>query len=565
MILPELVQCIDGEATFLGFMNLSFAPDLLYYSYFSIIIISLVIGIFVLIKNGFSSLSKVLFFLTTIFAIFIFNEVVQWIVMPAGLVYFTFSISLLLHFLILISTFYFVYLFVKGKDIPFWGKSVGLLLGLPIILLLPSELNLSGVELDTCTGQTGMLWDYFYGLQFLAVLVFLSWSLLVLKQYGNDRDSRTLSSFYLLLGSFVFVGIFFASFYYAEETGIYEINLIGPLGMLAFIGTLSYLIVRFKAFNIKLVAAQALVASLILLIGSEFFFVESTTTRMLVGVTFLLSCIGGYFLVRSVNREVLQREQIAKLAENLQGVNTRLKELDKMKSEFVSIASHQLRSPLTSIRGYASMLSEGSYGKLPKKATEVVEKIGDSAKYMALSVEDYLNVSRIEAGNMKYEIGDFNLKDMAERIVDEMRTVAIKKGLIMLFRSDCKGSCSVNADVGKTRQIIMNLLDNSMKYTQKGTITVRAHDDVKKKKMFITIEDTGVGMSKETQEEVFEKFVRAKNANNVNVTGTGLGLFVAKKMITDMKGRVWAESDGEGKGSRFHIELPLVPGAKSAK
>ncbi len=435
MNLSHLVQCVDGESTFLGFMNLSFAPELLYYSYFSIIIISLLIGLFVLVKNRYSPLSKVLFFLTTTFAIFIFNEVLQWIVMPAGLVYFTFSISILFHFLILASTIYFVYLFVKGKDLPFGGKFVGLLLGLPIILLLPSSLNLSGVELDTCTGQTGVLWDYFYGLQFLAVIGFFVWSIFAFYQYRKDRTPQSLSSFYLLLGSFVFTGIFFASFYYAEAIGVYEINLIGPLGMLAFIGTLSYLIVKFKAFDIKLVAAQALVISLIILIGTEFFFVESKTNHILVGITFFLACIGGYFLVRSVNREVRQREQIEHLATSLQSANDKLKVLDKMKSEFVSIASHQLRSPLTSIRGYASMLVEGSYGKLSQKAQEVAERIAESSKYMALSVEDYLNVSRIEAGNMKYEMSEFNLREVAEKITDELRSVAIKKGLVMVFRS----------------------------------------------------------------------------------------------------------------------------------
>jgi signal transduction histidine kinase len=229
-----------------------------------------------------------------------------------------------------------------------------------------------------------------------------------------------------------------------------------------------------------------------------------------------------------------------------------------MKSEFVSIASHQLRSPLTSIRGYASMLAEGSYGKLTSKAQEVAERIAESSKYMALSVEDYLNVSRIEAGNMKYEYSDFSLKEVTEKIVDELRPVAIKKGLVMVFRSDCDAGCLVHADIGKTRQVIMNLIDNSMKYTPKGTITVVAHDDVKKKKMYITIQDTGVGMSKDTQSEVFEKFVRAKNANNVNVIGTGLGLFVAKKMVEDMKGKVSATSEGEGQGSTFTIELPLL-------
>ena len=122
------------------------------------------------------------------------------------------------------------------------------------------------------------------------------------------------------------------------------------------------------------------------------------------------------------------------------------------------------------------------------------------------------------------------------------------------------GLPAIEGGESQIRQIIMNLLDNSMKYTPKGMITVVAHDDVKKKKMYITIQDTGVGMSKETQEEVFEKFVRAKNANNVNVTGTGLGLFVAKKMLTDMGGKVTAESEGEGKGSRFIIEFPLLTG-----
>ncbi len=321
----------------------------------------------------------------------------------------------------------------------------------------------------------------------------------------------------------------------------------------------------FKVFNIKLIGAQALVVTLWFLVGSLLFVAQSNHTKIVAGVTLVFTSIAGYYLVRSVKKEVKQREELEVLTEQLAKANDRLKILDKMKSEFVSIASHQLRSPLTSIRGYASMLAEGSYGKLPEKAQQAVVNIADSSKFMAMSIEDYLNVSRIEAGTMKYEMSDFNMKDTAEKIVDEMRPTAMKKGLVMVFRSDCASSATINADIGKTRQILMNLIDNSMKYTPKGTITVVAHDDVKKKKMYVTIQDTGIGMSKETQEEVFDKFVRAKNANSVNVTGTGLGLFVAKKMVTEMKGKVWAESEGEGKGSTFHIEFPLLPGNTTAR
>lgn len=249
-------------------------------------------------------------------------------------------------------------------------------------------------------------------------------------------------------------------------------------------------------------------------------------------------------------------QALAKLTRELASANERLKELDKMKTEFVSIASHQLRSPLTAIRGYASMLLEGSFGKLPKKASEAIDRIQESSRYMALSVEDYLNVSRIEAGNMKYELSHFNLKEEVEKVAEEVSPTVEHKGLALEYKSECRGSCVVNADIGKTRQVIHNLIDNALKYTPGGKISILTHDDPGNKKVYVTIKDTGVGMSKETIASLFDKFVRAKNANKVNVTGTGLGLFVAKKMVEEMGGKIWAESEGEDHGSSFHIEFP---------
>jgi len=153
-----------------------------------------------------------------------------------------------------------------------------------------------------------------------------------------------------------------------------------------------------------------------------------------------------------------------------------------MKSEFVSIASHQLRSPLTSIRGYASMLLEGSYGKLSKKASDAINRILDSSAYMASSIEDYLNVSRIEAGNMKYELSDFNLQVEAEQVADDKRKEAIKEGLLITFKSNLTKQGIITADIGKTRQIIHNLVNNAIKYTPQGTINIFVHDDTKRKK-----------------------------------------------------------------------------------
>jgi len=275
-------------------------------------------------------------------------------------------------------------------------------------------------------------------------------------------------------------------------------------------------------------------------------------------ITVILVGILGYILSKSVKHEIKQREEIEQLAIGLGRANERLQELDKLKSEFVSIASHQLRSPLTAIRGYGSMLREGSFGKLPETTNDPLDRINESAKLMAMSIEDFLSVSRIESGNMKYELSDFNLNEQAKHIVDDLRTEALKAGLVLYYKSDITSQGFVTADIGKTQQILHNLINNSLKYTKKGTVTVYVHESKKLKKLYIEIIDTGIGMSQETIETIFGKFTRAKNANSVNIKGTGLGLFVAREMARAMQGDITAHSKGDGKGSHFILELPLL-------
>lgn len=359
---------------------------------------------------------------------------------------------------------------------------------------------------------------------------------------------------------FTFITITFTASY-LTNLGVLpdsSIELYGLFGMMVFMIFISILIVRFKTFNVGMVASQALVLALIILIASQFTFSTSVTSSILTSLTLALTGMIGIVLMRSVLKEIKQRKEIEKLATDLEKANVRLKSLDKQKSEFVSIASHQLRSPLTAIRGYASLLLEESYGKMPVKAKEPLERIEKSSKLMALAIEDYLNVSRIESGNMKYNSADFNLRDEVENICDDMRSDALKRGLILLFRTDINSRGVINADIGKTVQIVQNLVHNSIKYTEKGTIRVLVRDDIKKKKIYVDIIDTGIGMNTKTLQSIFQKFERADNANSVNISGTGLGLYVAQKMAEAMSGNVTAYSEGDGKGSRFTLEMPLA-------
>ena len=541
-------------------------PSLLYYSHIPASAVALLVGLFVFLNGRKVLLNQLLLTISICFSLWTLSNLILWTNIHSDFLLFIWSFLRIFSSLISILSIYFVYVFLEKRDVSLSIKLIFLALLAPVIFFAPTTLNLAGFDITSCDAFMfeGVLFNFFkiaFGI--LAMVWILV--LLVRKYRVSEPEFRKQI---LLMGTGIelFLFMFFTIVFlagYLTDIGVLpdsRIEMYGLFGMMIFMIFISILIVRFKAFNISLIASQALVIALVILISSQFTYIESITGTILTSITLLLTGIIGIILIRGVKHEILQRQQNTKLAGDLQNANIRLKDLDKMKTEFVSIASHQLRSPLTSIRGYTSMLMEGSYGKLPVKAQEVISKIADSSKYMALSIEDYLNVSRIEAGNMKYEMSDFNAKEMVEKVVDEMRSVAIKKGLVMVFRSDCNGSCMINADIGKTRQIVMNLLDNSMKYTPKGTITVVVHDDVKKKILSITVQDTGVGMSKETMETLFEKFVRAKNANCVNVTGTGLGLYVAKKMVNEMGAKIWLESEGEGKGSTFHVEFALLPG-----
>ena len=540
--------------------------ELLLYSHIPTALSALLFGGYVLykVKDRTSAMLFAVCFLFTAWCIF---DLGSWFAfLGPGSTMFTWSLIDLVSILIFFFTYYFLYSFLTKNDLPKWQKYASAIIILPIIAYTFLGIHLPIYDANSCAAiENEIITKYLYFAE--AIFIFTT-LILIYKSYKNTKISNDQHRVVLVgIGVLTFLIFFFSatlavSLLAESDASLYVYNyeIYGLFGMPVLLIFLGYLIVRYKAFDLKVFGVQALVTGLIVLIASEFTFVTTLSGQILVGITLLIMSVVGTILIKSVKKEIKLREQVEGLVVDLGKANERLKILDKMKSEFVSIASHQLRSPLTSIRGYASMLVEGTYGKLPEKAVDALKNISDSARFMAQSVEDYLNVSRIEAGNMKYELSDFNLKEQAEKIVDEMRQVVMKAGLVLLFRSENTGNMIVHADIGKTRQVINNIIDNAMKYTPHGTITVIAHDDIKQKKAIITIHDTGIGMDEDTLNGVFNKFVRAKNANSVNTSGTGLGLYVAKIMVEKMGGTVWAESEGQGKGSTFHIEFPLLNG-----
>lgn len=328
---------------------------------------------------------------------------------------------------------------------------------------------------------------------------------------------------------------------------------LGALFLFPFIAFSSYAILKQKLFRVKVVSTGTIVFVLSVVLFFEIIYADTTSLIIFRSSVFVLSLIFGINLVRSVFREVEQREKIGTLADQLQDANEKLKSLDKLKTEFLSLASHQLRSPLTAIKGYASMLSEGAFGKLDAKKDEAVNRIYTSAQGLVNVVEDLLNVSKIEQGGMKYEFMPTSLASVVETLFNEMKVPAESKHLEFSLDMDKHDKFIVSADPVKLKQVFLNLVDNSIKYTQKGFVKISLKRV--ENKIVFSVVDSGMGISPETKSKLFEKFSRGEGGKT-NTGGSGLGLYLAQQIAKAHKGDIVIDSEGLGKGSVFTVSIP---------
>jgi signal transduction histidine kinase len=235
--------------------------------------------------------------------------------------------------------------------------------------------------------------------------------------------------------------------------------------------------------------------------------------------------------------------------------NSRLKELDHTKDEFISMASHQLRTPLTTIKGYLSMILEGDVGPVTKNERQMIQHAFDSAERMVFLIADLLNVSRLQSGKFIIENKPTDLAKMAEDEVSQLKDTAEHHKLkLTLHKPD--NVPMFNLDETKIRQVLMNFLDNAIYYTPAGG-SIDVALELTDKSISYTVTDTGLGVPKAEQHHLFSKFYRAGNARKMRPDGTGLGLFMAKKVIAAQGGAIIFKSV-EGKGSIFGFSFPLA-------
>ncbi|MBI2612704.1 hypothetical protein HYW59_02740 [Candidatus Kaiserbacteria bacterium] len=544
------LSCGWDTATFLIFSDNVFAP-LIYYSHLGPLVASLLIGIAVLVNNPRALVNRALFVMTAAFAVWVYADLVLWASEKPEYIMFFWSAMAPIELLIYAAGWYLVVLLSnRGSEPSFREKIVAAAAFLPVFLLAHTSYALLGYDLTNCDREPieGPLWQYIY---FVEVL-FIGWILAkAIRGYRRmkdpaERKQLALVATGVILSLLVFSAGNFAVLFLLDVDWSYEqYKLFGMPVLAAFI---TYSAIRFRTFDLKVFTAQALVIALALLVFSLLFLRSIENVRIITIVTFALVCALGWFLVRNVRREIEQRMLIEKQEKELEVAN-------KQQESLLHFISHEVKGYLTeSQAGFASIV-EGDFGAVPDKLKTMAGGALASVRRGVSTVMDLLDASNFKKGTMTFAKNEFDLRKAVREVVGELKKSADEKGLTIDLAIG-EGAYMFTGDEDKIRRhVVRNLIDNAIKYTPRGAVRVELTDG---DKLHFKVRDSGVGITPEDMQNLFTEGGHGKDSIKVNVHSTGYGLFIAKQIVDAHGGKIWAESQGEGKGSAFIVEFPIA-------
>lgn len=312
-----------------------------------------------------------------------------------------------------------------------------------------------------------------------------------------------------------------------------------------------YAILRYQLFDVKVVTAQIFNFTLWIFIFVRMLLSDSFKEQLINGALLVVTIVLGLLLNKSVKKEVSQRERIEKLAGELEAAN-------RGQREFLHFLSHEVKGQFTVTNAlFDSILSDPDYGPISADLRRLVETGLARNKKAVIDIEDILVSADLKNGAVKYDMKEFDFRQALEELVAEIKPEADDKGIVLQTAIDRNQNYIVSADrrhlIGHA---VRNLIENAVIYTQKGEvmITLSHRGD----KVQLAVADSGVGLSDDDKTRLFTEGGRGAESSKVNAHSTGHGLYIAKQIVEAHHGRIWAESEGRGKGSIFFVELPAM-------
>ncbi len=396
------------------------------------------------------------------------------------------------------------------------------------------------------------------GLILLTGLFGLALTLALLVFAKTSREQPKTSQFPIILiltGTIIsfnsVFGILFGTDHEASSTNLFIANAALVVGMFIIA---SVIVERNFLSRLRLLGPQLFFLVTLFVVAFQMLITQTDIDLLLrAAIAFVLI---SYIIImtRTMVQSIRRMNQVETLNEQTMRANRELMEADRMKTRFVSLASHQLRSPIAGVRIYTDMMIKGEFGKLQPQQTDILTKNLGALDRLIETVETFLDAARIQLGKLEIIRTETDLTKLVNQVVTNLEPSAKKKkiSLIAKMPSDLP---FVSCDEGKIYHVIMNLVDNAVKYTRQGNVTIRAvqaGDEV-----IMEISDTGIGLSKEEKMAIFDVFQRGMEAVRLDTSGAGLGLFIVKSILDAHGSGIDVESKGRNEGTRFSFRLPM--------
>lgn len=306
------------------------------------------------------------------------------------------------------------------------------------------------------------------------------------------------------------------------------------------------------------------------------FLIEGKISGLVIVAVFALVIVYGYFFnkstdkviesyflqrkaIEAIGEEEKRREKAEKLVIRERALRLKTERLSRAREQFLLSSQHYFRTPMTSIMGYLGMiLGEELYGKLPQKAKEKLNFVFQSAKELKRMIDENLSIISLQAGEAVLNLKETQLEELLEEIIEDLKFEARKKNLYLKLKLPQELLPKIQVDKERMIAALTNLIDNGIKHTEKGGTTIALKYLKKKNSILISVKDTGIGIPKEELSKIGKiPFQRGKEAKKITPLGKGIGLYLARLIVKAHRGKLWAESEGVGKGSTLFVELPM--------
>lgn len=393
--------------------------------------------------------------------------------------------------------------------------------------------------------NAGLVYDAYFSYLYIGLILYSLY--LLIRYYRTVSDANKKGQIlYVILGAALGFGGGLTNFplWFGIPFPPY-----GNFLVAAFPFLLGYSVFKFRMFNAKTIATEMLVFFLAIILLVQTVISQSLFEMILRGGLFVVVSIFGYLLIKSVYREVAQRERIEKLAKELEAANVGQR-------EFLHFLSHEVKGQFTVTSAlFDSILSDPDYGPVSEKLRALVEVGMARNRKAVVDIEDILVSADLKNGAVKYDMQAVDFKEAITELVKEVKPEADEKSITLQVSVDENQDYTVSADkrhlIGHA---IRNLVENAVIYTPKGEVMITLSR--RGNKVSLAIADSGVGLTPGDKERLFTEGGRGAESSKVNAHSTGHGLYIAKQIIEAHGGKVWAESEGRGKGSIFFVEVP---------